>query len=211
MLGERRLFSRGLAAFLAVLQAFAGGVAAAADGPVVTTYTYDEARSGAFNTGRLSSNTENGITIRTDHDAAGNIIRKEWSASWSTLTSEHHFSYAPSGHVIQRTFSGATATGSQSPTAAVGTNPTPGVVNYQYDGFGRVSAVPGLVTSVTYHASGQPLVTTYPNGVTETRSYDAGRMWLTGITTTGPDAGTGGTVLFSESYTRNAHTSFLGG
>ncbi len=35
---------------LAVLQAFAGSVAAAEDGPLVTTYTYDETRRGAFNT-----------------------------------------------------------------------------------------------------------------------------------------------------------------
>ena len=202
MLAEPRRCSRGLAACLAVLQAFTGCAAAAADGPPVTTYTYDEARSGAFNTGRLTSITEDGITIRMDYDANGSTIRKAWASSGQTW--EHGFSYAPSGHLIQRTFSGATATGSPSSTAAVGTNPTPGVVNYQYDGFGRVSAVPGLVTSVTYHVSGQPRLTTYPNGVTETRSYDAGRMWLTGITTTGPEAGAGGTVLFTESYTRNA-------
>ncbi|NBN66094.1 hypothetical protein, partial [Pannonibacter tanglangensis] len=87
----------------------------------------------------------------------------------------------------------------QSTTQSSGTNATPGVVGYQYDGFGRLSAVPGLISSITYHASGQPLVTTYANGVVETRSYDANRLWLTGIVTTGP----GGAALFSESYTRN--------
>lgn len=77
MHSEPRRCIRGLAAFLAVLQAFTGCVAAAADAPVVTTYTYDEARSGAFNTGRLTSITENGSPIRKAREISSQTRRPE--------------------------------------------------------------------------------------------------------------------------------------
>ncbi|NBN66083.1 hypothetical protein [Pannonibacter tanglangensis] len=101
-------------AFTATLAAVAGPVLAAD----VTTYTYDEARTGAFNVGRLTSVTEGGVTIRMDYDANGNIIRKTWEIAGQTY--QHTFSYAQNGQVIQKTFAGVTPSSVTSGAATTG-------------------------------------------------------------------------------------------
>ncbi|MBP6702234.1 MAG: VCBS repeat-containing protein [Vicinamibacteria bacterium] len=55
-----------------------------------------------------------------------------------------------------------------------------------YDGAGRLSSIPGILSSVTYNALGAPLVQTNANGTTTTKTYDANRFWLTDIDTSAP-------------------------
>jgi len=67
-----------------------------------------------------------------------------------------------------------------------------------YDQAGRLSSIPGILTSVTYNALGAPLVQTNANGTTTTKTYDANRFWLTAIQTTAPSL-----TLQNLSYTLN--------
>ena len=149
----------------------------------VTTYTYDEARAGAFNVGQLTSTSNAAATIRYDHDARGNVISQRWEVDGQTYTQT--FTYAPHDELLRRTF----ADGDIIPSAS-GT--------YQYDGAGLLSSIPGLVTNISRNANFDPVATTYGNGVTESRTYDPNRQWLMSIT-----AVSGSTTLLQESYTRS--------
>ena len=55
-----------------------------------------------------------------------------------------------------------------------------------YDEAGRLTSIPGILTSVTYNAMGAPLVQTNANDTVTTRTYDPNRHWLTDIDTTAP-------------------------
>jgi len=156
-------------------------VAAAAD---VTTYSYDEARIGAHNVGRLTTAANDAATIRYDHDERGNLISKSWEVDGQAYTQT--FTYALHDELLQRSFADGDAIPSASGT-------------YQYDGAGNLKSIPGLISNIVRNAASQPVATAYGNGVSEARSYDANRQWLMAIT-----ASSGATVLFEESYTRNA-------
>jgi RHS repeat-associated protein len=71
-------------------------------------------------------------------------------------------------------------------------------VSYQYDDAGRLAAVPGYVTSVSYAPRGTISGVTLANGVVTTQAHDA-RMRLTSIVT-GPASGD---PLVALGYTRN--------
>src|SRR5262249_50643459 len=59
---------------------------------------------------------------------------------------------------------------------------------YQYNHRGLLSAVPGIVNSITYNASGQRTNVLYANGVTTTFTYDL-RQRLRRLLTTSSTAG----------------------
>jgi RHS repeat-associated protein len=52
-----------------------------------------------------------------------------------------------------------------------------------YDSAGRLSAVPNIITSVAYDALGRPTSIVNTNGTTQSWTYDANRLWVTGVTT----------------------------
>jgi YD repeat-containing protein len=108
----------------------------------VTSYTYDEARSGASNVGRLTTLSNASATIERDYDGAGNVIRQSWTVGGTAY--EHSFTYAPNGELLRRGFSDGdvipSATGS-----------------YQYDAYGQLYAVDGLLTQVNRNANLDPL------------------------------------------------------
>ena len=62
--------------------------------------------------------------------------------------------------------------------------------SFAYDDAGRPTAIPGILTSVTYDAAGRPLVQTNANGTATTRQYNEQRGVLESLVTTGP----GGTI-----------------
>ncbi|WP_420336453.1 RHS repeat domain-containing protein [Roseibium sp.] len=149
----------------------------------VTSYTYDEDRTGAFNVGRLTSLSNASATIRYDHDENGNVVSQRWEVDGQTYT--HTFTYAPNGQLLHRSFADTDAVPS-----ATGT--------YQYDGAGRLQSIPGLITHISYNAGSDPVATTYGNDIVEARTYDPNRRWLMSISASG-----GQTGLFEESYTRS--------
>lgn len=58
-------------------------------------------------------------------------------------------------------------------------------VTYAYDSAGKLSAIPGFANYI-YDAAGRPLVTTFANGVVETRTVNPYRGWTDEIHTAGP-------------------------
>lgn len=175
-----RFLRKAMATVCSVTLVLQSSLALAAE---VTTYSYDQARSGAYNVGRLTTVANTAATVEKDYDIQGNVIRQGWTVDSTAY--EHTYTYAPHGEVLRRSFSDGELLPSATET-------------YQYDEFGNLESIPGLVTNITRTATFEPLVTTYANGVTETRSYDPNRQWLLSITS----SNSGGTI-FTESYTRN--------
>ena len=76
-----------------------------------------------------------------------------------------------------------------------------GSANYwQYDAFGRLQSVPGIITAQTYETDGQTKFIQYANGTTTAFTYSPTRRWVTGILT----KDISGKVLSNALYTRDA-------
>ena len=140
------------------------------------TTTYSQARSGSFNTGRattVASSLGNG-TLQFDYDALGRVVKQTRTIDGTNYTVQKDYDTAgylrgmqyPDGDIIGQFGGSGTALG--------------------YDQAGRLSSIPGILTSVTYNALGAPLVQTNANGTTTTKTYDADRFWLKTIRTTAP-------------------------
>ncbi|MEM9634958.1 MAG: RHS repeat-associated core domain-containing protein [Pseudomonadota bacterium] len=178
--GVRRYAQRSLALLCASSLMLQSTAALAAD---VTTYTYDEDRSGAFNVGELTSASNDAATIRYDHDALGNVTSQRWEIDGQTYTQT--FTYAPHGELLRRSF----ADGDVFPSASS---------TVQYDGAGLLNSVPGVITNISRNANFDPISTTYANGTTEAWRLDPNRRWLTSISV---KSGSG--ALFDERYHRD--------
>jgi hypothetical protein len=48
---------------------------------------------------------------------------------------------------------------------------------WAYDAAGRLSSIPGHITSLAYNARGQVTVAVYANGVATTNTYNDARGW----------------------------------
>ncbi|MGV2974288.1 RHS repeat domain-containing protein [Roseibium alexandrii] len=150
----------------------------------VTTYTYDQVRSGASNIGQLTTLENPAGKIEKDYDANGNVTRQTWRIG-SGPTYEHTYTYAPHGQLLRQKFSDNDVVPSASQVI-------------QYNGHGELNAIPGLISGITRAATSEPLVTSYANGVTETRTYHAQRQWLFAIVTANSSE-----TLFTETYVRD--------
>ncbi|MDQ0473500.1 RHS repeat-associated core domain-containing protein [Labrys wisconsinensis] len=150
----------------------------------VTTTTYDEARTGFFNVGAMTTSTNAAATLTADHDALGREVKKTLAVDGQTYITTT--AYDTGSRVLWRGLPDGTS---------VGTAAAP----MTYDPAGRLLAVPGLVNGITYDASGQPLVTAYADGLASTATYDPARGWLTSLV---HQPAAGGTALLSLSYTR---------
>ncbi len=165
-----------------------GRISTKANPTETVTTTYSQARSGYFNTGRpttVASSLGNG-TLQFDYDALGRVVKQTRTLDGTNYTVQRNYDTAgylrgmqyPDGDIIGRF--GSTGT------------------NLGYDQAGRLSSIPGILTSVTYNAMGAPLVQTNANGTTTTKTYDANRFWLKTIGTTTPSL-----TLQNLSYTLN--------
>ena len=70
---------------------------------------------------------------------------------------------------------------------------------WTYDSAGRLTSIPGVITSQTYEADGQTKKITYANGVSTEFTYDANRRWLVRIVTKSPS----GAALINNLYGRD--------
>ncbi|MDQ0475489.1 toxin TcdB middle/N-terminal domain-containing protein, partial [Labrys wisconsinensis] len=139
-------------------------------GSDVSTYTYDEARTGFFNVGVLTTAANAVASLTSDRDKLGREVKKTLTVdgqSYQTTTA-----YDIGSRILWRLLPDGSTIGSASAPML-------------YDPAGRLVGVPGLVAGITYDASGKPLVTTYANAggntVLSTATYDAVRGWLTGL------------------------------
>ncbi|HEY3358294.1 MAG TPA: RHS repeat-associated core domain-containing protein [Polyangia bacterium] len=142
-----------------------------ADGTTEATVTwgYDQARSGYYNVGAQTSMTDPSGTVTYDYDAAGRQVKTSRTIGGTSYTLER--GYGAAGQPLWTRFPDGTE---------VGTAAAP----LLYDGAGRVTTVPGLVSGATYTAAGTLATQTNANGTLTTYSYDPNRGWLTGIVTT---------------------------
>jgi RHS repeat-associated protein len=108
-----------------------------------------------------------------DYDAAGQVVHLKRAIPSSSYTGEVSKQFDAAGRVTTQTYLGGDTIGP-----------------FAYDDAGRLTAIPGILTSVTYDAAGRPLVQTNANGTATTRQYNEQRGVLESLVTTGP----GGTI-----------------
>ncbi len=153
--------------------------------PVLADNTYDEARSGYFNIGRLTTTSNSQVTKTLDYHASGNVakaVSNIGAVSHTTETGEDSRQlptwklYDP--HLV-----------------AVGSVSQP----WTYGDDGRLETIPSVITSITYEPDGQAKQVVYANGVTTDFTYDVHRRWLDRIVTKKAD----NTVLIDNNYTRD--------
>jgi RHS repeat-associated protein len=148
------------------------------------TWVYDEARTGYSNVGGLTSMTDSLGSATLDYDAKGRLARAVRVLDGTTYTFTH--GYDAGGRLLWSTLPDGDT---------IGTTGAPRT----YDGAGRPKTIPGYVTGATYNGRGQILTLTRANGTVSTFTYDANRMWLTGLGTV-----KGGTTIQNLAYTRDA-------
>jgi RHS repeat-associated protein len=129
------------------------------------TWTYDQSQAGYYNVGRLTTKTDPYGSQTFNYDNVGNVV----ATARTTDGVNYPFSYTYD--IANRLLTESFPDGDSVGTVA-------------YDAAGQLLSVPSLVTSVAYDPMGRPTQLVNPNGTTQTRTYDAKRLWLTGITTT---------------------------
>lgn len=145
------------------------------------TFRYGEPRSGYFNVARLTSVDAVGRPLTIDYDALGRAVHRERVLDGVTYSETTRLD--PAGRLKGITFPDGDAFGT--PADPI-----------RYDAAGRTHSVPGVVTSVTYDASGNSLLRTNSNLTETSRTYSPARGFLTGITTHG-----NGTTIQDLAYT----------
>lgn len=144
------------------------------DGTPKVRYTYDEARAGYFNAGRLTkveTVLANG-TVQTaqsyDHDQMGRVVEHEQKVGAATYAMSYGYNLA--GLLVREQY------------------PSGRAVEQSYDAAARLSATrddaaggPTYVSAMAYGAHGSPTSVALGNGVTESLAYDPKRLQLTEI------------------------------
>jgi RHS repeat-associated protein len=159
------------------------------------TTVYSEPRTGFFNKGRPTTITNTALpsetvisTLQMDYDALGRLVKQARGLDGQSYVMQRTYCNV-SGYLLGMTWPDGDTTGSGNPALCTTGSPL------LYDAAGRLKAVPGIITSVTYDASGRPLVQSNANGTTTTRTYSPNRGFLTNILTVG------GTTIQDLTYT----------
>jgi RHS repeat-associated protein len=155
-----------------------------------TTNTYDQARSGYFNVGALTTAANANATITYDFDNGGRNVQQKTTVDGLTHTVASSFDAG--GRLLSRTYPDGSGSGT-----------------FGYNAAGQMTTLSGAITGTTYAADGQVTTTTYANGVATTYGYSSTRGWLSSIS-----AVNGTTTIESLTYGRDAAgriTSVAGG
>ena len=145
-------------------------------GAVLEEYTYDAAGADAF--GQVSSVTYRGGAQSYQYDAAGRLTQGEHRFDGVADPQRIQYAYDPLGREIARTYSDGSRTEK----------------TLTYNGW--VTAIAGVLSSVTYDPRGLPQVIGYANGVTTTLGYLDGPGRVKNRRTAGP----GGQLYEDVSY-----------
>jgi RHS repeat-associated protein len=154
----------------------AGRQEAATNTAGAVTNTYSEPRSGFFNKGLLTTISTPTSVLKLDYDAEGRNVKQTRTLDGTDYVVT--YGYDAGGFLKNITYPD---------------NDTVGPI--AYDAAGRVYSVPGLLTSVTYNATGKPLVQVNANGTQTTRTYMPERGVITQLQST-----SGGSTLQSLQY-----------
>jgi len=128
------------------------------------TYAYGE-RTGYSNLGRLTTVTSPADVLRMDYDALGRAVRQ-----WRMLDGVDYIAqktYDAGGYLVSTTYPDSDVVGPLG-----------------YDEAGRLTSITGIVTQVTYDASGRPLHKANANGLSTDWTYTPDRGFLQRIQTT---------------------------
>ena len=162
----------------------------AGTGSAETVYwIYDEPHDsdvcpgGCKNVGKLTTTLDSTGYEQYFYSAAGNIVKTIRQTDASNYATYHVFD---AGNRLLYTI--------YPDGDGLGTPSSP----LQYDGAGRLTSIPGYVTSAQYAADGVLVQVNNANGTVTTRSHSLERGWLTAISTT-----LGGATIQDLDYTRN--------
>lgn len=138
-------------------------------GGVTITSTYDTARSGYSNIGRLTR-LSNGSSHVVSYDCAalGGLAKEVHQVDGRSYAIET--SFKPNGLI----------SGIKLPANASGTA-NDWVGGYTYDPANRPVSFGAAVSAIEYDLRDNPTRLTYANGTVETRSHSAARGWFTGV------------------------------
>jgi RHS repeat-associated protein len=156
-----------------------GRVLTKTSGPETVSSTYDEARSGFYNVGQLTSIANANASFASDYDAGGRLVRDQRTVDGTTYTATT--SYDAGGRVTARTFPDGTSAGP-----------------YGYNAAGQQISLSGGITGTTYDAGGRVLTISYANGVSTTYAYSPQRGWLNSVSTV-----KGTTTIQTATYSRD--------
>ncbi len=145
----------------------------------VVTNTYDEARSGFYNVGQLTTAANDNAVVASDYDAGGRLTREVRTVDAVAYTSTT--AYDAGGRVTSKTFPNTSSSGA-----------------YGYNAAGQQVSLAGSITGTTYNAEGTVLTISYANGVSTTYTYSPTRSWLNSVSTL-----KGATPIQSYTYTRD--------
>src|SRR5215216_6048767 len=155
-------------------------------GTEMTVNAYDQARSGYYNTGELTSATKDqgGQLIAEqsfDHDEAGAVARIVWTVDG--ISHEQSTRYDAGGRVVERLYPDGESSG-----------------EHFYDAAGQLSSLGSYINSIRYNARGQTTAISYGNGTATSFSYDGRRGWVSRIATT-----SGASLLSDLTYGRGGN------
>lgn len=182
-------------------------VAIAGQPAQVTWSHYSKQRSGSKNIGKLTRQDNGTARVCFDYDATGAKVRERWTFPGTSTATDPgtecpatvganelviETAYDTGGRIIGRKYPDGETIGDMEDQSASGA--------WRYDAAGRLSRIPGLVTSFVYDAAGRVTQATYDNGVVTANQYSPERGWMTRFETlTG-----GGERLLRGIYTRDA-------
>jgi len=155
-------------------------------GEILATNTYDQARSGYFNVGQLTTAANPAATHLIDWHASGNEGKRSVTISGTTHTIN-----------VGENAAQVPTWKSYGPTSIVSVGSAASPWTYTADK--RVVSIPGYITSTSYEADGQTREITYANGVKTTFTYSPTRRWLTRVRTVNAAS----TPLMDNTYTRD--------
>jgi RHS repeat-associated protein len=144
----------------------------------IVTSTYDEARTGFYNVGQLTTAANDNAAIASDYDTGGRLAKEVRTVDAVAYTTTR--SYDPGGRTLVIGFPNGAYNGP-----------------HAYNAAGQV-ITSGGVTGTTYNAEGAVLTISYGNGVTTTYTYSPTRSWLNSVSTV-----KGATTIQSQTYTRD--------
>ncbi|MEM9221465.1 MAG: toxin TcdB middle/N-terminal domain-containing protein [Pseudomonadota bacterium] len=149
------------------------------------TLTYDEARPGYDNVGRLTTAHSSEGTYTFDIDVVGRTAKQTFLIDGNTYTRTEE--YYPTGFTKKITY----------PDGDV----MEGNVDWTHNADGSLVGVPKLVVSSTFNARGQLTSRNYRNGVRLNRTYNAARGWLEEIRVS---KNGGVDTIWQRNFTRDA-------
>lgn len=143
------------------------------------TNTYDEARSGYFNVGQLTTAANDNAVFAYDYDNGGRQVRLVQTVDAVAYTATT--GYDPGGRVTSKLYADGSSAGP-----------------FTYNAAGQQIGLAGAVTSTSYDAAGNVVSIAYASGVTTTYTYSPTRGWLNTVSTV-----KGATVIQSATITRD--------